>query len=70
MEITSEQFHEEIRNLEQRLDQKLDQKLKDVKEGVIKWIAGIFIGALLLTLSAIGLYTATLIGMAGLERLP
>ena len=66
MEITSEQFHEEIRNLEQRLD----QKLKDVKEGVIKWIAGIFIGALLLTLSAIGLYTATLIGMAGLERLP
>ena len=66
MEITSEQLHEEIRNLEQRLD----QKLKDVKEGVIKWIAGIFIGALLLTLSAIGLYTATLIGMAGLERLP
>ncbi len=66
MEITSEQFHEEIRNLEQRLD----RKLKDVKEGVIKWIAGIFIGAFLLTLSAIGLYTATLIGMAGIERLP
>ena len=66
MEITSEQLHEEIRNLEQRLD----QKLRDVKEGVIKWIAGIFIGAFLLTLSAIGLYTATLIGMAGIERLP
>ena len=66
MEITSEQLHEEIRNLERRLD----QKLRDVKESVIKWIAGIFIGTFLLTLSAIGLYTATLIGMAGLDRLP
>lgn len=62
MELTAEQFHQEIRALEQRLN----QNLQDVKESIIKWVVGVFLGTLLLTLSAIGLYTSTLIGVAGL----
>lgn len=62
MELTAEQFHQEIRALEQRLDQKLEK----FRESIIRWVVGVFLGTLLLTLSAIGLYTSILIGVAGL----
>lgn len=66
-------FHGEIAKLDQKFEQKfegLNQKVEDLSQKVeqavismVKWVVGLFVGAIIVVTSVVGVYTNALISM-------
>ena len=70
MEITIEEFRQEIDRLDHKIELEIagvkedfGQKIADAQVKIIQWMAGIFIGSTVLVGTIIGVYLAVLLAL-------